>query len=88
MARAISTFRNRDILEILTDRDKTPTEQFWSVKKKMDKEAHLLKDCLDGHSRSKKFYYLFLMYQRGLVCDSDLDEFSTELKERILRSAK
>jgi hypothetical protein len=80
--------RNRDILEILTDKDKTPTEQFWGAKKKMDDEAKMLRVCLDGHSRSKMFYYLYLMYQRGLVCDGDLDEFSTELKERMLGMVK
>lgn len=76
--------KNQQIVAILTDRDKTPTEQFWDTKKKMDEEARTLVDCLDGHSRSKMLYYHFLMYGRGLIRKEDLQEFSAGLRERIL----
>ncbi|MFQ5544327.1 MAG: hypothetical protein ACE5HS_23195, partial [bacterium] len=80
--------KNKEIIRILTDENKTPTEQFWEAKEKMEKEAKVLVDCLDGHSRSKMHWYLFLMYCHELIEDSDLVEFSGELRENILASSK
>jgi hypothetical protein len=47
-------------------------------------QAKILVTCLDGHSRSKMSWYLLLMYQYGLIEDSDLEAFSDELREWIL----
>jgi hypothetical protein len=80
--------KNKEIIGILTDRHKTPTEQFWDAKKKMEKEARVLVDCLDGHSRSKMRWYLILMHRHGLIEDADLQEFSDELREDILASSR
>ena len=80
--------KNQEIIAVLTDKNKTPTEQFWDAKEKMKEEARILVDCLDGHSRSKMLYYLILMYRHGLIQDVDLEEFSQELREQILASSR
>ena len=76
--------KNKEIIGILADERKTPTERFWDAKERMKEEADTLVDCLDGHSRSKMEWYLLLMHRRGLIQDSDLDEFSEALRERVL----
>lgn len=80
--------KNKEIVAILTDKNKTPTEQFWDTKKKMDKEARILVDCLDGHSRSKMDWYLLLMYRHGLINSDDLREFGEELQEYISKASE
>jgi protein-tyrosine phosphatase len=79
---------NKQIISVLSDNNKTPTEQFWDAKKKMEEEADTLVDCLDGHSRSKMHMYLLIMYRHGLVNNDDLEEFSKELREQTLEGAK
>ena len=76
--------KNKEIISVLTDKNKTPTEQFWDTKEKMKAEARILVDCLDGHSRSRMHFHLILMYRHGLIQDVDLTEFSEELREHIL----
>ncbi|MFQ5637596.1 MAG: hypothetical protein ACE5IR_06325 [bacterium] len=82
------SIKNQEVLAVLTDDNKTPTEQFWDAKQKMKEEAKILIDCLDGHSRSKMNWYLFLMYSHGLIQDADLEEFSQELRKHILASSR
>jgi hypothetical protein len=79
--------KNEEIIGVLTDERKTPTERFWDAKKRMKEEAKILTDCLDGHSRSKMHWYLILMYRYGLVQDSDLSQFSEPLRNQILASS-
>ncbi len=80
--------KNEEIISLLTDESKTPTERFWDAKKRIQEEAKILVICLDGHSRSKMRWYLLLMYGHGLVQDSDLGEFSEMVKEQILTSSR
>jgi hypothetical protein len=80
--------KNKEVIGILTDELKTPRERFWDAKKKMEKEAKILVDCLDGHSRSEMRWYLLLMHRHGLIEDADLEEFSGELREQILESSR
>ncbi|MEW6667922.1 MAG: hypothetical protein AB1512_22150 [Thermodesulfobacteriota bacterium] len=75
--------KNQEIIGILSDENKTPTERFWDAKNIMKKEAKTLVDCLDGHSRSKMEWYLRLMHRHGLIHDSDLQEFSEALRDLI-----
>lgn len=79
--------KNEELVAVLQDENKTPTERFWAAKEKMEKEARILRDCLDGHSRAKMFRYLLLMYLHGLIGQADLEEFSAELRERVLAAA-
>jgi hypothetical protein len=80
--------KNKEIIGILTDQHKTPTEQFWDAKKKMGEEARVLVDCLDGHSRSKMRWSLILMHRHGLIEDAGWHEFSEELRKLILASSR
>lgn len=61
--------KNKEILRILTDEERTPTRQFWDAKKKMEEEAEILRTCLDPHARSKMFSQLSFMYGYGLIHD-------------------
>jgi L-lactate utilization protein LutB len=79
---------NDEIASILTSEEATPTEIFWEAKERMDAEAQILVDCLDGHSRSNMRMHLLLMYRHGLIEEADLEEFSDELRERILLLAR
>ena len=80
--------KNEEIAAVLQDETKTPTERFWEAKEIMDKEARILADCLNGHSRAKMVHYLLRMYCSGLIDRADLEEFSPELRERILAAAE
>ena len=76
--------RNEEVAGILMHTGGTPTEQFWKAKERMEEEARILVDCLDGHSRSKMSWYLLLMYRHGLIGEEDLEEFSAEVREGVL----
>ncbi|NBB85442.1 MAG: hypothetical protein GVY12_04360 [Bacteroidetes bacterium] len=41
------------LADLLRDEDQTPTERFWEAKDRIHEEARILRDCLDGSSRSK-----------------------------------
>lgn len=71
------------IQEILNDKNRTPTERFWDTFKEMEKTGKILRDCLDGHSRSNMVMNMSLMYRYGLMKDEDLKHFSEELQERM-----
>jgi hypothetical protein len=80
--------KNKEIIAVLTDEHKTPTEQFWGTMERMEKEAQILVDCLDDHSRSKMHWSLLLMHRHGLIQDADLEEFSDDLREQIMASSR
>ena len=80
--------KNVEILAILTDEARMPTAQFWDTYEKMEKEARLLDDSLGRFARSQMMTNLMVMYQRGIVEDADLEEFSEELREQIMFVAK
>lgn len=77
--------KNQEIVGILTAENATATELFWKTKERINKESEILVTCLDGHSRSKMTWHLFLMYGHGLVQDADLEAFSEDLREHILK---
>ena len=76
--------KNEDLVAMLHDEDKTPTERFWAAKERMAEEARLLRDCLDRHSRSQMGFHLRLMVRYGMVSAEDLAEFSEELRQNVL----
>ena len=75
--------KNEAIIEIFTDQNRTPTEQFWDARELIEKVRKALQDCLDGHSRSQMEWYMFLMYGHGMLTDSDLGVFSAELQKSV-----
>lgn len=79
--------KNGEIVKILSDEAKTPTDRFWDALDEMKKQAKILQKCLDQHSRSNAKWSMFLMLGHGLIEDADLDEFSEELREQVLGMA-
>ena len=79
--------RNEELVGLLRDEAHTPTERFWQVKERMEEEAHVLRTCLDGHSKGKVAWYLSLMYGHGMIEDGDLDAFSERLRETVRASS-
>lgn len=75
--------KNIEIVANLTDKNLTPTEQFWNARKIIEEERKILENCLDGHTRSKLSVFMFLMYKNGMLSDDDLKNFSQGLRNNI-----
>ena len=75
--------RRSSFVSILNDENLTATEQFWNLEERIEKEANILRACLDGHSRSSMARYMFLMYRHQMLNDGDLETFSEELADRV-----
>lgn len=76
--------RNAEAARRLMDGARTPTERFWEVEEQMRKDVRCLRDCFDGHSRSRMREHLLRMLGRGVITAMDLDKFSPELRESCL----
>lgn len=74
--------RNARIRCLLDDPSKTETERFWDTFEEMRKEAKVLTSCLDGHSRSKMWFYMILMRNAGMLKQEDLASFSARSGSR------
>lgn len=74
---------NSELSEILHDQSLTPTEQFWTLQKRVREVAQILRDCFDGHSRSKLLMFLLLMRRHEILIDEDLKQFSNEIQNQI-----
>lgn len=77
--------RNEELRTILSDDDRSPTERFWDAEERVREIAKTLRDCLDGHSRSKMEFFIMVMITNGMMTTDDLDAFSAEVRERALR---
>ena len=76
--------KNSEISELLSDPNKTPTEQFWEALELMKDESKILRNCFDGHSRSKMEMSLLLMLKHGLIDEDDVSKFGKELSDYLL----
>lgn len=75
--------RNVRIAAVLTDKNKNETERFWDAMEAMEREARVLRDCLDGHSRSKMWLYLLTMIRAGMFTREDMSSISPDLQKNI-----
>ena len=75
--------RNAELIANLQDESLTPTDRFWNVEERVRKEAKILRDCLDGHSRSQMVMFMIAMRRYGMLSDEDLKQFSAELQTQI-----
>ena len=75
---------NEALKEILKNDSATPTEKFWVVEKRVNKEARILRQCLDGHSRSRMLEFMRRMYSYEMLTDLDLKGFSAETQSRVI----
>jgi len=74
---------NHKLHQILTDSERTATDQFWDTLEVMKEEKKVLQDCLDGHSRSQMYFSMLLMLRHGMLKKQDLKGFSEELQEQL-----
>ncbi len=77
--------RNARIVRILTHPKKNETERFWDALEVMKKEAKILQQCLDGHSRSSMWLFMTAMLRVGMLKKEDLSQFSDELQRDFAR---
>ena len=75
--------RNARISCLLTDGGKNETDRFWAAMEEMEKESRVLRQCLDGHSRSKMWLYILTMIRAGMLKKDDLAHFSEELQKEV-----
>jgi len=75
--------RNKELGTILDNKEISPTEQFWEIEERTQEIAKILRNCLDGHSRSKMEFYIGLMLHHEMMKEEDLTAFSPELRERL-----
>ena len=80
--------KNQQLTQIITDTERTPTNQFWDTFEEMKKEKKILEECLDGHSRSRMYMSMLLMLRYGMLKEEDLKEFSEELQEQLTTHLK
>jgi hypothetical protein len=75
--------QNARIVALLTDPKKNESERFWNAMEVMEREAKILRKCLDGHSRSKMWLFMLSMIQTGMLKKEDMAVFSEELRNEI-----
>ena len=75
--------RNARIIRMLTNPEKSETERFWDAMKEMEREAKVLRQCLDGHSRSNMWLYILTMIRAGMLRKEDVEVFSEELQKEV-----
>ncbi len=78
--------QNARIAGILTNPETTPTQRFWDALDAMEKTSKILRDCLDGHSRSSMRFYMQIMLGVGMLTREDLEDFSPELRDFLLKN--
>jgi hypothetical protein len=49
----------------------------------MEREARVLRECLDGHSRSKMWLYILTMIRAGMLSKEDIEAFSEDLQKQV-----
>ena len=74
---------NARVAAMLTDPAKNETDRFWKAMEQMEKEAKVLRQCLDGHSRSKMWLYILTMIRAGMLTKEDVQSFSEQLQSEI-----
>lgn len=75
--------RNEALIALLSAPGKTETERFWDTEEGIRRQAKILRDCLDHHSRSQAYFSMLLMKRHGMLEESDLASISDELREKL-----
>ena len=75
--------KNDEIRAILEDKGLSETEKFWDIVDFQKAESKILRNCLDGYSRSKMTLHMALMKKYEMICQEDIDEYSKELQELL-----
>ena len=80
--------RNSEIDAILRDESSTPTNKFWTASKRIEEIEKILRSCLDDHSRSTMMNYLMIMCRHQMLMEEDLDDFSEDVRGRLIEFKK
>lgn len=80
--------KNEELVSILSQLNKTPTEVFWETKSQIDQQAEIIDQCFGNHSRSKMWMSILMMRRHGLIGDQELEPFSDSLKQDVLKCSK
>ena len=75
--------KNSEFIEMLSEQNKTATDQFWDTLKEMKEETKILNDCLGRLSRSSMYFQMMSMCSHGMMEKEDLDKFSEELQGKL-----
>lgn len=75
--------KNDEIRGILEDKNLSETEKFWDIADFQKTESKILRNCLDGYSRSKMALHMALMHKYEMIYQEDIVEFSEELHELL-----
>lgn len=75
--------KNSELVKLLSDTNKSATEQFWDTLEELKKEEAILKQCLDGYTRSNMFLHILAMCRCGMMREVDLQQFSDELQNSV-----
>ena len=75
--------RNPRLAAMLADPTKNETRRFWDAMEEMEREARVLRECLDGHSRSKMWLHMSTMIHSGMLTKDDIAVFSADLQKEI-----
>ena len=76
-------WKNDEIRSILEDRDRDETDKFWDIVGFQKNEAKILRDCLDGNSRSNMILQMALMKKYKMIDRDDISEFSEEIQNLL-----
>jgi hypothetical protein len=76
--------RTRELSQLLSDGNRTPMERFWAADEEMRQTARDLRDSFGGHSRSRMILALYAMLGCGIIEQEDLNDFSDDLRQRIV----
>ena len=77
--------KNAEMRDIIEDKGLSETEKFWNIVKFQKAESKILRDCLDGFSRSNMGLHMALMKNAGMIRQEDIAEFSKDLQEYLDR---
>ena len=80
--------KNDEIRAILEDNNLNETEKFWDIVAFQKNELKILRNCLDGFSRSNMSLHMALMKKYKMICKEDIEEFSEELQEYLINIEK
>jgi hypothetical protein len=75
--------QNARLARLLAEPGQTDTERFWNTFEEMRRQSKVLRECLDGYSRSSMWMNMRLMLRVGMLKPQDLAAFSDELRETL-----
>lgn len=79
--------QNARLARLLAEPGKNETERFWGAFEEMKRQSKVLRDCLDGYSRSSMWLNMKTMLCVGMLKQEDLAVFSEELRTGLTEAA-